>query len=157
MAFRIDIQDRVRRFALDPREDDGDAIRKLQEGLSIQLEVLEDLRHRVAADVFVEGSVESLEDPAAFDNLDMENTAPNADVPPATTAGPPVMRASPAAAALTSAAILDVLPPESRRLSIPSRWQSTDNIYHTVELKLCILQADKTLQALRDTIVDKSN
>ena len=156
MVFRIDIQDRVRQFALDPREDDGDAIRKLQEGLSIQLEGLK-VRHRVGADVFVEGSVESLEDPAAFDNLDMENTAANADVPPATAAGPPVMQASAAAAALTSAAILDVLPPESRRLSIPSRWQSTDNIYHTVELKLCILQADKTLQALRDTIADKSN
>ena len=104
----------------------------------------------------MEHLAESLEDPAAFDNLDMENASANTAVPPAMPAGPPVTRASAAAAALTSAAILDVLPPESRRLSIPSRWQSTDNIYRAVELKLRILQADKTLQALRDTIADKS-
>lgn len=147
MLFRIDIQDRARRFALDPRQDDGDAIKKLREALSIQLEVLEGLRHRVAAEEFVDESADILGDPAVFDNLDME------DEPPAV---PPATRSNAAAAAFVSTAPFDILPPESRRLSIPSRWLSTGNVYRAIELKLRTSQADRTLQALRDTIAEKS-
>ena len=56
----------------------------------------------------------------------------------------------------TTTAARDPDPPESRLLSIPSNWDSQDNCYRVVELQLRIRQASKCLQALRDTIADKS-
>ncbi|KAF8799515.1 hypothetical protein BYT27DRAFT_7017072, partial [Phlegmacium glaucopus] len=48
------------------------------------------------------------------------------------------------------------VPPERRRLSMPSSSVTDDHIYIPVELKLRIKQAAKTLEALRDMIADKS-
>src|SRR5271156_7019067 len=39
---------------------------------------------------------------------------------------------------------------------MPSTWGSGDNMYRQVELQLRLKQADKCLQALRDSIADKS-
>jgi hypothetical protein len=50
----------------------------------------------------------------------------------------------------------DALAPEQKQISMPSAWISTENIYRGIELELRIIQAKKILQALRDTIADKS-
>jgi hypothetical protein len=50
----------------------------------------------------------------------------------------------------------EILSPECRRLSIPSTWLSPDDIYRVAELDLRIIQADRCIQALRDSIADKS-
>jgi hypothetical protein len=139
--FRIDIQDRVRRLTQDPREDARQEIDKLRESLSMQLERLEGMRHCVTIEVFAVDQVDLSDNAAAFDDLDVGDNAAMA------------REASNAAGLLDTAT---AVPPESRRISIPSSWKSTDNIYRAVELRLRILQADKTLQALRDTIADKS-
>lgn len=148
--FRIDIQDRVRRLTQDPREDARQEIEKLRESLSMQLERLEGMRHCVTIEVFAVDQVDLSDNAAAFDDLDVGDNAATARE-----AG----NAATAQEAGNAAGLQDTataVPPESRRISIPSSWESTDNIYRAVELRLRILQADKTLQALRDTIADKS-
>jgi hypothetical protein len=112
------------------------------------------MRHRVTTDLFAQNQAGLPENLAAFDNLDeTADAATGNDIADATAAheiGPPVTGTN------GSATALDIVPPESRRISMPSIWESTDNIYRAVELILRMLQADKTLQALRDTIADKS-
>ena len=49
-----------------------------------------------------------------------------------------------------------IMPPEQKRLSMPPTWVSQENNYCAEEHNLCIKQASKTLQALRDMIADKS-
>ena len=57
---------------------------------------------------------------------------------------------------VSAATVPAIVPPEYKRLSIPSTWHSMDNIYCPIEMKLRMAQADKTLQNLRNTIADKS-
>jgi hypothetical protein len=114
----------------------------------MQLEMLEGMRQRVKIDVFAVDLVGLSDNAAAFDNLDVGDNAATAQEA-GNAAG---AHEIPSAAQDTATAV----PPESRRISIPSGWESRDNCYRAVELRLRILQADKTLQALRDTIADKS-
>ena len=107
----------------------------------MQLERLEGMRHHVTIEVVAVDQVGLSDNAAAFDNLDMGNNAATAQE-----AGNATKLQETATAVF----------PESRRISIPFSWESTDNIYRAVELRLHILQADKTLQALRDTIADES-
>ena len=58
-------------------------------------------------------------------------------------------------ASYTAAAALQQSP-ETRVLSIPSNWVTQDQRYSPIELHLRLKQADQCLQALRDTIADKS-
>ena len=128
----------------DPQEDDRKEIDRLQEVLSNELDILEGLRHRVTTEVYAPDNSLPPGNPAAFDNLETDSAvAALGEVPPVTQA-------------TASVAVPEIVPPEARRLSIPSRWESRDNIYRAVELRLRISQADRTLQALRNTIADKS-
>lgn len=145
---RIDIQDRVRRLANDPREDDRKAVEKLRELLMSQFDVLEALRQHLTVGAFGDAHGEDDgDDPAAYDDFDR-------DIGGVPTGGAaPVTRARVAAEILGQASLV---PPERRRLSIPSTWVAQDNPYRMVELDLRLKQATKTLQALRDAIADKS-
>ena len=152
--FRVDIQDRVRQLTRDPREDARQEIEKLREALSMQLEILEGMRHRITTDIFAPLQLGLPEDATVFDNLDVDITTATADDTGNAAAANEIW--SPVTWTNASPTALELVPPESRRISIPSRWESTDNVYRAIELRLRILQADKTLQALRDTIADKS-
>ena len=50
---------------------------------------------------------------------------------------------------------INIVPPKWRPLPIPSNCSSMGNIYHTVELDLCIQQAARSLHILKDSIADK--
>jgi len=159
--FRIDIQDRVRRLTQDPRDDARQEIEKRREALSMQLEILECMRHSVTSELFTPDEVGLPDNVAAFDDLDIENIAVaetgNAVAGHSTAKAAAGSKTQPAVTwTNASDTALEVVPPESRKISMPSRWKSSDNIYRAVELRLRILQADNTLQALRDTIADKS-
>jgi hypothetical protein len=124
------------------------------------LEILENLRHRVTTDIFSADHFVLPENSAAFDNLDADEnfavglkTCNAAAVQENAAAGQETCNA---ATVQDTSTAFEIVPPESRRISLPSGWKSTDNIYRAVELRLRISQADKTLQALRDTIADKS-
>jgi hypothetical protein len=56
----------------------------------------------------------------------------------------------------TSAIDHDIVPPEKKIPSIPSRWKSQNNPYRDIELRLRLAQAAKILSALRDLIAEKS-
>jgi hypothetical protein len=128
----------------EPREDHRKELEKLRERLILQLDILDTLRRRAAGDfVGLDGSVEP-DDPATFDNLDDEVPVPAAAPEPAATRS------------YTRSQDALLLPPEKRPLSMPSTWGSGDNMYRQVELQLRLKQAEKCLQALRDTIADKS-
>lgn len=134
----------------DSRQNDQAEIERLREQLVVHLNALDNMRPTISADTFAPQDGLPSVDPAAFDNLDTDapvGAAVNsvADAVPGLSFG--VSAAGPEPA---------ILPPECRRLSMPSTWQSTDNVYRAVELKLRMSQADKTLQLLRDTIADKS-
>lgn len=139
----------------DPRENDRQEIDKLQDALSMQLLILDGMRHGVTADIFAPDQTVRPDNPTAFDNLDWDVSAAGGDnhppnMPPDNNQPPNMPPAT------ASATAVEVMPPDSRIISMPSSWESTDNIYRAVELRLRILQADKTLQALRDIIADKS-
>jgi hypothetical protein len=145
---RIDVQDRVRRLAKDPREDDRKEVEKLRELLMSQFDVLQALRQHLSQDVFGEAhGEEASEDPEAFDDLDAD--IHGGQTPDAA----PITRPRVAAETLRHSSLV---PPERRRLSIPSTWVSQENPYRMVELNMRTKQATKTLQALRDAIADKS-
>ena len=113
-----------------------------------QFDVLEAQRQHATRDVYgeVQGD-ETGDDPAAYDDLDRDRENMQLPEEPAGT------RARVAADALGDGA---VVPPERRKLSIPSTWLSQDNPHRATELDLHLKQATKTLQALRDAIADKS-
>jgi hypothetical protein len=89
-----------------------------------------------------------VDDPAAFDNMDdIEGESRDAQV------GVMLTRAQTAARVLQS----ETMPPiERQQLSIPSAWSSIESPYQVLELNLRICQANHTIQALRDSIADKS-
>ena len=116
----------------------------------MQLERLEGMWHCVTIEVFAVDQVGLSDNAAAFDNLDVGDNAAMAQKAGSAAGAHDIPNA--AGAQDTATAVL----PESRRILIPSGWESTDNIYCAVELRLRILQADKTLQGLWDTIADKS-
>ena len=90
------------------------------------------------------------DDPSAFDDIDEEPTdeshEPQTRVP----------NTQSHAADITPNIEGNVVPPELRHLSLPSTWSSTDNQYRAVELHFRLIQADRTIQALRESIADKS-
>ena len=96
----------------------------------------------------------------AFSNLDHDGVTPpskaSANASAATgPAGDPDNNSpntGPAGVTVTST----LIPPERRRLSIPSRWISLRDNYHQVELDLRLLQAARILTSLRDLIAEKS-
>jgi hypothetical protein len=52
--------------------------------------------------------------------------------------------------------IIEVVHPEHRPISIPSRWVSNNDTYRHFELNLRIQQATRNISALRDLIAEKS-
>jgi hypothetical protein len=86
--------------------------------------------------------------PAFFDDLDEEEVVQeqNKSIPDDVPAG-----------VVTAAGItIEVVPPEGKGLSMPSRWDIIDNTYGFVELDLRKQQAQKIISALRDLIAEKS-
>ena len=83
-------------------------------------------------------------DPAAFDDLDDE--------------GPSNDSIDDSESTQTAAAPAADLPqlPEDRQIALPSNSGLGDPGYCEIELGLRVTQADKSLQALRDAIADKS-
>ena len=130
---------------------------QLRSKLTPQFELLDALCSRATEGHFGQDPTIQDDDPSAYDDMDDDNS-PNAmrDVPNNGNTPFHSTRATTQAAATAAAADIAVGPPESRRLSIPSTWLSTDNEHRPIELTLRIKQATKTLQALRDSIADKS-
>jgi hypothetical protein len=144
---RIDIQDRRRRLAREPREEDRKEVEHLRELLNHSLQSLELLRLQATGGVFTTTPTLPGDDPTAFDDMD-ENDEESRDMESRGTA----TRSQTAARGLDTG----VPPIENQHLSIPSNWVSSDNPHRAVELSLRIIQADRTIQALRDGIADKS-
>ena len=154
---RILLQDRVRRLAKEPREEDRKEVEQLREKLMPQFELLDQMCLRATEGRFGQEPELMAEDPAAFDDMDEDDTAGNiGHRSHDNDGGGPATRAQAQVAATINAGEFAIGPPETRRLSIPSTWSSTENEYRVVELELRIQQATKTLQALRDSIADKS-
>jgi hypothetical protein len=90
---------------------------------------------------------ENVQDEALFDNLDdpiESNTIPvTADTEAADTN-------------LDTSTSSEIIPPEKRRIPLPSRWVSNKNSYRQVELNLRLQQAARVLSSLRDLIAEKS-
>jgi len=116
----------------------------------LHLNALDNIRHTITTETFAPHRGVPSIDPAAFDDL---NTNAAGCAPNDAAASPmPVLSMPPTAVEPEPT----IMPPESRQLSIPSTWQSTNIAYGAVELELRMSQADKTLQALREAIADKS-
>jgi hypothetical protein len=127
----------------EPREDDQKIIEQLRQLLLSQFTVLNDLQNRITSHIFILAhSSISDSSPAAFDDLDDEDSAVSGSVPEEPTND--------------STTAESLKPPETRPLSIPSNWLNQNNPFRAVELDLRVKQAEKCLQALRDTIADKS-
>jgi hypothetical protein len=114
-------------------------IHRLRQLLIPQFAMLDARRDEATTTVFGLGPAIQITDFGQFDDVDVDV---NPDHRPM--------------AAGTEAAEGEIILPERRRLSIPSTWLDTDNLYRPMELKLRIEQASETLQALRDAIADKS-
>ena len=135
---------------MEPREDDRKEIERLRQLLNGQLDVVDTMQKRATPDFFAPDNNMPDENPAAFDDLDASQSREQ----PIENPNIPMTRARMATAAAGEDS--GVVTPERRMLSIPSTWQSSHNPYRLVELDLRTKQAAKTLQALRDTIADKS-
>jgi len=136
-----------------PREDDRKEIERLRDILLPEFEVLDGL-HRRAIHGLPDYIPSGLDDQLAWDNpWEIDDTDDeSADGVPHN----PVASRTRAQDAAVPTANDDPEPPETRRLSIPSRSGSTNDDHRQVELEIRIQQASKTLQVLRDSIADKS-
>lgn len=112
-------------------------------------ECLDRLRARtLTQDVFPNDAEIPPDDPTAFDDMDdIEGESRDEQV------GVRLTRAQTAARV---GECETMAPIEQRQLPIPSAWPSFDSPYRVPELKLRIPQATRTIQALRDSIADKS-
>jgi hypothetical protein len=131
----------MRSLAKEPREEDMQETDRLRQLLIPLFHMLDARREEATTIVFGLGPSMPINDLGQFDDLD-------AEVNPETWQHRPATRKAIAEG--------EIILPERRRLSIPSTWLDTDNIYRPIELKLRIEQASETLQALRDAIADKS-
>lgn len=138
----------MRRLATEPREDDRKEVERLRQLLTPQFDVLDGLQNRAATQGFGTNDNHDTDDPSTFDDLDADQNyfhpVSHAPITRATSDG------------VAAAQDFGIVPPERRRLSIPSTWLSPDNPFRAMELTLRIVQASKSLQALRDIIADKS-
>jgi hypothetical protein len=138
----------VSRLLKYPREEDRKVVDQLREILTTQFGVLYQLQLHATTGMFmVDHTLQPEDEPLAFDDIDDIDQEPHEETQSPIPAEP---------AAFVTAPDSMVEPPETRRLSIPSTWVSTDNIHRGTELQLRIRQASKTLQALHETIADKS-
>ena len=89
-----------------------------------------------------------VDDPTAFENIDGNEDEPHDD--------PVRVRLTRAQTAAGVPQSDTLAPIERRQLSIPSAWSSIGSPHRVLELTLRICQANRTIQALRDSIADKS-
>lgn len=106
-------------------------------------------RQQTTADVFGAIDFSPADDPSAFDDMDEpEDESRDHRVRDA--------QSEDQTADQGTDGLGNVVPVEMRRLSIPSTWSSSANPYRAVELHCRMEQAERTIQALRDAIADKS-
>lgn len=151
LARRLEVQDKVRRLAKEPREDEQKDIQRLRQLLLLQLHDLDVLQQHLnlpAAGPNVNPM--DTDDAAAFENLD-ENDEVDQILIDTILAD----QARPATHELAGAQPDDDTP-ESRLLAIPSNYLTGNHPQRHVELDLRLRQASRCLQALRDAIADKS-
>ncbi|GLB34334.1 hypothetical protein LshimejAT787_0112180 [Lyophyllum shimeji] len=139
-AKQIEIQDKVRRLAKYPREDDQKAIETDRAALRSRLDVFVVLASKLGLAASVTHFVDDETPTNAFDDIDIEGAA---DPPPPTQA----------TASLSSA---EVPAPELIVLGLPSAMHQCSQSSRAAELRLRQSHADALLQNLRELIAEKS-
>lgn len=146
--YRVEIQDKVRRLAKEPRENDEIEIQKSREALVLQLHGLDVCQQQLCLPAFpLSRNTLEPDDAAVFDELDDIDGANQNNMNTLTREDPQEARLE---------ARLEDDTPEGRLLAIPSNDLSRHHPHRQVELQLRIRQASRCLQALRDAIADKS-
>lgn len=169
---QIDVQDRVRRLSKEPREDDRQEVERLRGLLVAELSQLISLENQAL--VAIPRTVISPndnEDVGLFDNIDDETArvvsatvqAPilssteaipsNPPISPGVVSGLPTYTMMPATAMDDCPPV--ILSPEKQPISMPSN-SLQDHPLRTTELLLRKQQAERYLNALRETIAEKS-
>ena len=122
---------------------------RLRDLLTPQLDLMNHKRHLATGGIFGADNPYTPDDPSAFDDDDVPDDKScdedhrELDIP----SGDPDQ---------TWDSVSNVLPVELRPLSLPSTCSSYPTPDRAVELHLRIQQAERTIQALRDAIADKS-
>ena len=127
----------------------------LRLALIIQLNILDTLHGSIgtlAVNLPASGIESPADDVTDFDNLDDEEVDKDSG---GDNSSPEASQAH-ASIAAAAAAADDLSVPEQRFIVLPSNSVDRHAAHHAEELKLRVNQADKCLQALRDTIADKS-
>ena len=145
----------MRRLPSEPSEEGEKEVEKLRQSLSAQIDVLESHQHRLIPSVpAINRQARTSVDETFFDDLDMP-----AEIRKLLAADGSEASGFPNPIPVDNSATeqeSDVVHPERRQLSIPSRWASADEKSRSVELCQRILQAARTLEHIRDLIADKS-
>ena len=138
MINRIDIQDRVRRLALEPRENSRLEVERLRQNLTAQFLHLHSIQIPHEYINVQETICVNEECPDTFDNLDNEDQRPDLQ------------------SSQSKQNTSDLLPPERRPIILPSIHMPNANALRKAELSLRIKQASQYLTALREAIAEKS-
>ncbi len=137
---RIDLQDKVRRLAKDPREEARTEVELLRHRLTAEFLELQTFPNALN----LSGESHSLStgdaDPSAFDNLDDESNEPE----PEPDSERHIRQDN------------DMLPPEQRSVIFPSTHLQIGHPLGKNELDLRIKQATRFLAAIREAVAEKS-
>ena len=136
---RIDLQDKVRRLAKDPREEARTEVERLRQRLTAEFLVLHTYPNSLNLSGADHLSTEEA-DSSAFDNLDDESNEPEPDPD----SEHQVRQDN------------DVLPPEQRSVIFPSTHLQIGHPLGKKELALRIKQATRYLAAIREAVAEKS-
>jgi hypothetical protein len=148
---RLEVQDKVRRLAKEPREDDENEVKRLRQLLLLQLHDLEILQQPLNLPP-LGTNLNPLEadNAAAFEDLDENDEVDQILIDTM------LAEQEQSAGHNTPAVQPDDEMPKGRLLPIPSNYLTGHHPHRHVELALRVRQASRCLQALRDTIADKS-
>jgi hypothetical protein len=137
-SYRIDLQDKVRRLAKDPREEARSEVEWLRQRLTAEFLVLHTYPN--ALNISSAGHFPGLgePDPSAFDNLDDESIEADPD-------SERQIRQD-----------TDMLPPKQRSVIFPSTHLEIGHALGKKELALRIKQATRYLAAIREAVAEKS-
>ena len=139
---RIDLQDKVRRLAKDPREEARSEVERLRQRLTAEFLVLHTYPNSLGLSGEGHSSGAEDADPSAFDNLDDESNEVGAG--PDSDSERQVQQDN------------DMLPPEQRSVILPSSHLQIGHALGKKELALRVKQAARYLAAIREAVAEKS-
>ena len=151
-AYRIEIQDRVRRSGREPTENDQINVDRMRQVVISQIALMESLQAATISGGQIDDDPQDTCDESQFDNMDNLNPS----VIDSEDVNDPYFSNENDDMAAGIGSSNNIIRPERKNISIPSRWKSIHNIYSQLELNLRLLQAAKILSALRDLIAEKS-